>query len=130
MNILLTNDDGIDSLGLKKLEFILSKYGNVHRIKMYEDGGIRHKFDFDHKHQHFMCGVCHKVNERELVSAERNIVDNLLKFVTLFKTDVDKIHNNDYHSILRNLQGHYPGMYRALEKEWYAAKKDCVYEED
>lgn len=32
MNILLTNDDGIDSLGLKKLEKILSNYGNVYVV--------------------------------------------------------------------------------------------------
>ena len=29
MNILLTNDDGINSEGLKKLENILKEYGNV-----------------------------------------------------------------------------------------------------
>ena len=32
MNILLTNDDGIDSLGLKKLEEVLSNYGNVYVV--------------------------------------------------------------------------------------------------
>lgn len=32
MNIVLTNDDGIDSLGLKKLESVLSKYGNVYVV--------------------------------------------------------------------------------------------------
>ena len=32
MNILLTNDDGIDSIGLKKLEKILSEYGNVYVV--------------------------------------------------------------------------------------------------
>lgn len=32
MNILLTNDDGIDSLGLKKLEELLSNYGNVYVV--------------------------------------------------------------------------------------------------
>ena len=29
MNILLTNDDGYDSLGIKTLKKILAKYGNV-----------------------------------------------------------------------------------------------------
>lgn len=29
MNIVLTNDDGINSIGLKKLEIVLKKYGNV-----------------------------------------------------------------------------------------------------
>ena len=29
MNILLTNDDGINSEGLKKLENVLKEYGNV-----------------------------------------------------------------------------------------------------
>ena len=32
MNILLTNDDGINSIGLKKLEAILSNYGNVYVV--------------------------------------------------------------------------------------------------
>ena len=32
MNIILTNDDGIDSLGLKKLEEVLSNYGNVYVV--------------------------------------------------------------------------------------------------
>ena len=32
MNILLTNDDGIASLGLKKLEEVLSNYGNVYVV--------------------------------------------------------------------------------------------------
>ena len=32
MNIVLTNDDGIDSLGLIKLEKILSEYGNVYVV--------------------------------------------------------------------------------------------------
>ena len=29
MNILLTNDDGINALGIKKVEQILKNYGNV-----------------------------------------------------------------------------------------------------
>ena len=40
MNILLTNDDGIESLGLKKLEKILSKYGNVYVVApTYQQSG-------------------------------------------------------------------------------------------
>ena len=32
MNILLTNDDGINALGIKKVEEILSEYGNVYVV--------------------------------------------------------------------------------------------------
>jgi hypothetical protein len=98
---------------------ILSKYGNVYSLKMCEQEDMRHRFDFDHQHLHFMCGSCYKVNKQSLTNAERDIVDNLLKFVMLFKTDKAKINDVDYHTILRNLQGYYPGMYHALEREWY-----------
>ena len=42
MNIVLTNDDGIDSLGLKKLESVLSKYGNVY---VYTNTKVIAKFE-------------------------------------------------------------------------------------
>lgn len=102
----------------RSIENILSKYGNVRSLEMYEQNGIRHHFDFDRQHQHFMCGHCVKANQQSLRNAERNIVDNLLKFVNLFKMNKLSVSDNDYHMILRSLQGHYPGMYRALEREW------------
>ena len=98
---------------------ILSNYGHVYALEMYEKDGMRHHFDFDHQHQHFMCGSCHKVNTMSLKNIEDEIVDNLLKFIMLIKTDKTKVNDGDYHLILRNLAGHYPGMYRNLEKEWH-----------
>ena len=32
LNILLTNDDGINALGIKKVESILKQYGNVYVV--------------------------------------------------------------------------------------------------
>ena len=32
MNILLTNDDGINSIGIKELEKVLKKYGDVYVV--------------------------------------------------------------------------------------------------
>ena len=40
MNILLTNDDGINAPGIKKVESILQKYGNVYVVApKYEQSG-------------------------------------------------------------------------------------------
>ena len=40
MNILLTNDDGINALGIKKVESILKQYGNVYVVApKYEQSG-------------------------------------------------------------------------------------------
>lgn len=108
----------------RNIEVILSKYGDAYSLEMYEKDGMRHNFDFDHQHQHFMCGHCYKVNTMSLRNAEDDIVDNLLKFVMLVKTDKEKVSDSDYHSILRNLAGHYPGMYRNLEREWHKVDKE------
>lgn len=102
------------------LKNVLSRYGHMSSLRMCEENGMRHKFDFDHQHQHFMCGHCYKANTQSLTNAEKEIVDNLLRFVMLIKTDKSKVNTNDYHMILRNLQGYYPGMYRALEREWHS----------
>ena len=107
----------------RRIEDVISKYGNIHSLEIYEQEGMRHRFDFDRQHQHFMCGSCHKVNKQSLSNAEREIVDNLLKFVMLFKTDKTNVSEADLHLILRQLQGYYPGMYRALEREWYQTEK-------
>ena len=60
MNILLTNDDGINALGIKKVEEILSQYGNVYVVapKVEQSGkacsinafkGVKiHKIDKNH----------------------------------------------------------------------------------
>ena len=100
------------------IKSILLKYGSIHTLEMYEGEHMRHNFDFDHQHQHFMCGECMKANKQSLVNAELEIVDHLLRFVMLVKKDKSAINTMDYHDILRNLQGYYPGMYRALEREW------------
>ena len=106
------------------VERILVKYGDIRDLKMCEEHGKRHSFDFDTQHQHFMCGHCYKANLQSLRNAEREIVDNLLRFVMLIKNENIESYVEDYHMILRNLQGYYPGMYRALEREWYQSRKD------
>ena len=89
----------------QNLERILSEHKNVES----DINLARTLFSFDHQHQHFLCGRCHKVDELKLKREEDKIDLLLSKICNLME-------------VLHNLQGHYPGKYKALEKFYYQNK--------
>lgn len=106
----------------RTLERAIDKYSNNSDLEEYNKPDARGLFSFDHQHQHFMCGSCHKVNEHELRRYESEIDSALLKICTLITEQ--KIDNGEIHQCLSLLGGHYPGKYRDLEKFYYTHTKN------
>ena len=100
----------------QNLERILSEHKNVES----DINLARTLFSFDRQHQHFLCGRCHKVDESRLKREEDKIDLLLSKICNLIKSnDFD---HSKLMEVLHNLQGHYPGKYKALEKFYYQNK--------
>lgn len=85
---------------------------NIKYIKDNQYYQMLHLLKNDKQRISFPCGMCYKVNQRELDSLEDEM-DELLCIFILKYPDKEKY----LHSILRLLAGHYPMKYKTLEQE-------------
>ena len=99
---------------------ILSKYNQDFDNELITD--IKRQFISEHKHPHFTCGNCTKVNTMELYNLEKNLYNTLVNCMALIQTKTLK--PADYHIVLTNLAGHYTRMYHELNKAWCKMNSD------
>lgn len=89
-------------------------YDKSNRLTREEEILLR-QISLDKKHIHFMCGKCFKVNESELLNAEKELKNNFIKVVRVLKLhENDKKTNALRKEVANLLRGHYPKMASVL----------------
>ena len=116
---LVCNDEHKFKIAVNDVEnmiYHLKNFVNKTQIKDNEYYHLFYQFQNDSKHIHFICGVCHKVNEMRLKNLEKEL-DEILTNICIDIETKDTI----YFEVLRTLQGHYPLKYKIFER--YVSKK-------
>lgn len=92
--------------------------GNLSCEKDREYYNILHLLSYDKRRISFPCGMCYKVNQRELDNMEEKMDELLCVFLLKHPEKVKYIHE-----ILRLLAGYYPIKYRTVERKYKEKEK-------
>lgn len=83
-----------------------------------EDRQLWSVLSYDSQHVHIMCGVCPKINKSSLQTSE----DRLRRLVYQICMQLEEGVELPCYDILSKLQGHYPLMYREVNKRCHGKK--------
>lgn len=84
-----------------------------------EENILLDRVKLDSKKVHFMCGRCNKVNERELINAEKELKLSYIKVIRVLKEDESPKAKSLKREVFNALRGYYPKMAKVLENELY-----------
>ena len=94
----------------RRISLYLQKYQCEEEQIM--DSRLWAEISMDGQHQHFMCGVCHKIDTYELKQVE----DRLKKQVYSICKNLEEGKELPVFDILKNLQGYYPILWKCVKK--------------
>ena len=102
---------------VERIANVLSRM--VRETRKVTDHKLMRDISADKKHPHFMCGHCYHVNEMQLRNEEQKVHN----YVYAFCEQIRNGQKVNVYDALRVLQGHYPILYRIVEKEYHKSKQ-------
>lgn len=86
---------------------------NLHHFDR-EDEQVYRNIVNDKKHVHFMCGTCFHINKNDLDREQQRLYLLIVGLVKAYKNE--SINKERLYRVLRIVQGHYPMIYREIER--------------
>ena len=86
---------------------------NLHHFDR-EDEQIYRSIVNDKKRVHFMCGSCFQINKNDLDREQQRLYLLIVGLVKAYKNE--SINKECLYRVLRIVQGHYPIIYREIER--------------
>lgn len=86
---------------------------NLHHFDR-EDEQIYRSIVNDKKRVHFMCGSCFQINKNDLDREQQRLYLLIVGLVKAYKNE--SINKECLYRVLRIVQGHYPMIYREIER--------------